>query len=58
MGMEVKKGNHVPYHGFLLNMSEWRKYEKMQELMPQLINSFEKMSREEKYNGIRRSNEL
>ena len=38
---EVKKGNKVPYHGYLLNISEYEKYLQAQKLLPELITYFE-----------------
>ena len=41
MVKELQKGNKVPYRGYLLNISEYEKYKKMQELLPEMIRTFE-----------------
>lgn len=46
---ELNRGVKAPYHGFLLNMTEAQKYQKMQEIFPELINYFEKNISEKKY---------
>lgn len=38
---EVQKGNKIPYHGYLMNMGEYETYQKMQELLPELIRYYE-----------------
>ena len=42
MVKEVKKGNKVPYKGFLLNVGEYQEYKKMLEIFPAFQEYVEK----------------
>lgn len=48
---EVKKGNKIPYHGYLLNMTEYHKIKKMQEAFPLLVDYYQ--TSKEKYTNKR-----
>ncbi len=37
MVKELKKGNNVPYHGYLLNIHEYEKYTQFQKIAPALL---------------------
>lgn len=42
---ELKKGNKAPYRGFLLNIGEYEKYCAMQKLMPEMVETLEKITK-------------
>ena len=38
MGREVNKDCKVPYHGYLLNMTEWEEYQRVQKVLPDILD--------------------
>lgn len=45
---ELNRGVKAPYHGFLLNMTEFQQYNKMQEIFPELVEFFEEQRKTRK----------
>ena len=46
MGREVNKDCKVPYHGYLLNMTEWEDYKRYQEVLPAIVEVLESKKKE------------
>lgn len=48
MVKEVKKGNKVPYHGYLLGISEYEKYQLFDKIAPHFLEYLQEETKQGK----------